>query len=120
VPERRGQAFGLYILEALASGVPVVLPRSGAAVELLEATGGGTLYEPNDPPSLAAALAELLADAERARDLGARGRQAVLEKFNAERIAGKLVGVFQEVASRPAGWSTTSPARRDRRPEDGG
>lgn len=103
VPERRGQAFGLYILEALASGVPVVLPRSGAAVELLEATGGGTLYEPNDPPSLAAALAKLLADTDRARDLGARGRRAVLEKFNAERIAGKLVGVFQEVASRPAG-----------------
>ena len=67
VPARQPEAFGLYVIEALACGVPVVLPRHGAFVELVEATGGGLLCEPNDPEALADALAEVLLDPQRAR-----------------------------------------------------
>lgn len=100
VPERHGEAFGLHLLEALASGVPVVAPRNGAAPELVEATGGGLLCEPEDPASLAAALAELLLDPQRARDLGRRGREAVLANFTAERAALELTRAFEEAALR--------------------
>ena len=48
VPERKRVAYGLYVVEAMAAGVPVVQPRSGVFVELLEMTGGGILFEPGD------------------------------------------------------------------------
>ena len=97
VPARHPEAFGMYVLEALAAGVPVVLPRRGAFPELVEATGGGLLCEPDDAGSLAAAIAELLLDPERARQLGERGRQAVLERFTIDRAAGDFAQVCRQV-----------------------
>ena len=48
VPALYGEAFGLYVIEALAAGVPVVQPRAAAFPELLEATGGGVLCATGD------------------------------------------------------------------------
>ncbi len=103
VPERRGEAFGLYLLEALACGVPVVLPDNGAASELIEATGGGLLCRPNDPGALAEALEKLLLDPDYARALGRKGRQAVLEKFSAEQTARELLAVYADAVASRAG-----------------
>ncbi|MFW6344786.1 MAG: glycosyltransferase, partial [Halomonas sp.] len=49
VPTRHPEASALYVLEAMACGVPVVQPDHGTFPELIEATGGGLLCEPNDP-----------------------------------------------------------------------
>lgn len=87
VPATYGESFGLYLLEALAAGVPLVQPRHGAFPELLEATGGGLSCEPDDPADLASVLARLLADGPAARELSERGRRAVLERFTEERMA---------------------------------
>jgi glycosyltransferase involved in cell wall biosynthesis len=95
VPARWGEAFGLYVLEALAAGVPVVQPRSGAFPELIEATGGGALCKPEDPESLAQALETLLLAPERARALGECGRKAVFEKFSARRMAEGMLEVIE-------------------------
>jgi len=104
VPATYGESFGLYLLEALACGVPVVQPRHAAFPEVVAATGGGMLCEPDDPESLAAALEELLLDPERARALGDAGRSAVLENFTAERMAR---GVERACSmSSPAGQAT--------------
>jgi glycosyltransferase involved in cell wall biosynthesis len=97
VPARHGEAFGFYILEALASAVPVVQPRHGAFPELLEATGGGLLCEPNDPTSLAEAMKILLLDSQKRRELAERGRKAVLEQFNIERMVHKSVQIYEQV-----------------------
>ncbi len=87
VPATYGESFGLYIIEALACGVPVVQPRHASFPELLEATGGGILCEPDDPQSLADALAVLLLDHPRAAALGAAGRAGVRGRFHADRMA---------------------------------
>ena len=87
----------MYVLEALASGVPVVQPRAGAFPELIAATGGGILCEPNDPAALAAGLEELLRDPARARQLGAAGRQAVAEKFSNEAMSRQVEGILGKV-----------------------
>ena len=97
VPATYGEAFGLYVIEALACGVPVVQPRHGAFPELLERTGGGLLCEPDDPMSLADKWETLLLD-EPARDqLANRGLTAVRTDFTAVRMAERFEQVLLEV-----------------------
>lgn len=78
---------GLYVLEALACGVPVVAPRHGAFPEMLERTGGGLLFAPGDAQDLARALRELIDDPERAAALGKRGAAGVRAHYHASRMA---------------------------------
>ena len=96
VPALYGEAFGLYVIEALATGVPVVQPRHAAFPELVELTGGGALCEPGDPKALADALEPLLLDPLKARALGAAGRQSVREKFNSEQMALEVAGCTEK------------------------
>jgi glycosyltransferase involved in cell wall biosynthesis len=96
VPAAYGEAFGLYVIEAMAAGVPVVQPRAGAFAELVEATGGGLVSEPGAKP-LAAAIQELLDDPARRKALGAAGRRAVFERFTAERMAVEMERALQAV-----------------------
>jgi glycosyltransferase involved in cell wall biosynthesis len=104
VPALYGEAFGLYLLEAWASGVPVVQPRHAAFPELLELSGAGVLCEPGDPVALAEALEEVLLDAERLQSMGRAGARAVAEQFSIERMAENLIQTFERLpksASRP-------------------
>jgi glycosyltransferase involved in cell wall biosynthesis len=97
-PATYGEAFGMYVLEAQAAGVPVVQPRHGAFPEVLAATGGGVLCEPNQPAALAAALDHLLGDPARARQLGAAGRQAVHEKFDLATMTANVAAILEKVS----------------------
>ena len=99
VPANYGEAFGLYVIEALAAGVPVVQPRTGAFPELIEATGGGVLCEPGDPKALADAIDQLLMDSKQVQILGEAGRKAVFEKFNVLEMAQEILRVFYEINS---------------------
>jgi glycosyltransferase involved in cell wall biosynthesis len=98
VPTTLPEASGLYMLEAMASGVPVVQPAHGVFPEVVEGTGGGLLCEPNNVEDLAEKLAELLLDPDRARRLGMTGRQAVLDTYNVTRAAREHVELFDRVA----------------------
>ncbi|MCX7007546.1 MAG: glycosyltransferase family 4 protein [Kiritimatiellaeota bacterium] len=100
VPATYGEAFGLYVIEVLASGVPVVQPRHGAFPEVVAATGGGVLCEPDNPAALAAALRDLLLDPTHARQLGAAGRAAVQKTFSIEVMARKTEELLQRIAAR--------------------
>jgi len=99
VPANYGEAFGLYLIEALAAGVPVVQPRIGAFPELIEATGGGVLCEPGDPNALADAIEQLLLNPKQAQALGEAGRKAVFENFSAEAMAREAVRIIERVIS---------------------
>lgn len=94
VPATYGEAFGLYIIEAQACGLPVVQPRHGAFPELLEITQGGVLCEPDDPESLSQALEELLLDEPKRRALSEKGRTNTRLHFSAERMAGSFEAVL--------------------------
>ena len=76
VPATYDEPKGLSLLEAMASGVPVVQPRRGAFTEIVERTGGGLLVEPDNPEALADGLSRALAGPCAARQLGRRRRRA--------------------------------------------
>jgi len=97
-PATYGEAFGLYVVEALACGVPVVQPRHGAFPELLGLAGGGVLCEPDQPQALAEGLEGLLLDSEKARTLGAAGREKVRRLFSVERMARDVLAIYTAAA----------------------
>jgi glycosyltransferase involved in cell wall biosynthesis len=95
VPTVYREPKGLYVLEALANGVPVVQPRHGSFPELIEETGGGLLVEPGDAEALAEALGGLASEPERGREMGRKGQQAVRDRFTAERMTRDTVAVYE-------------------------
>ncbi|HUW17942.1 MAG TPA: glycosyltransferase family 4 protein [Sedimentisphaerales bacterium] len=95
VPEKQPVAYAEYMLEALAAGVPVVEPASGAFPELAQMTGGAVLFEPNDIGGLVSALERVLLDVDYARQLGRQGREAVLARFNVDQTAEEIVRICE-------------------------
>jgi glycosyltransferase involved in cell wall biosynthesis len=99
VPSPYAEPKGLYLLEAQASGLPVVSPRHGAFPEILARTGGGLLFEPNDPAGLADRLLELLLDPAKAAELGRRGAEGVSRHYTAGLMAERQIAVYASVAA---------------------
>jgi glycosyltransferase involved in cell wall biosynthesis len=94
VPTTYREPKGLYVLEALANGVPVVQPRHGSFPELVELTGGGLLVQPDDPADLACGLRQVLDDQARRNELGRKGKEAVHQRFTAHVMAQKTIDVY--------------------------
>ncbi|HSR69838.1 MAG TPA: glycosyltransferase family 4 protein [Acidobacteriota bacterium] len=95
VPTVYREPKGLFALEALANGVPLVLPRHGSLPELIEATRGGLLVEPNDPESIAEGLETLYRDPARREVMARQGRLAVHQSYSDRTMAENTVKVFQ-------------------------
>jgi glycosyltransferase involved in cell wall biosynthesis len=98
VPARHPEAFGLYVIEALAAGVPVVQPDHGGFSELVAATGGGRLFPAGNETALANAIEALLRTPEEARAMGEAGRAAVRERFTADAMAGEFARLCRATA----------------------
>lgn len=97
VPAIQGEAFGMFMLEAMAAGVPVVQPDAGAFPEVIAATGGGLIYDGEKPGALVETLETLLLDPSLARELGQRGREAVFAQFGINRMAVDFVHVYESL-----------------------
>ena len=100
VPEPQPVAYGLYVLEALAAGVPVVEPAIGSFPEMIAVTGGGVLYEPNTAQKLADTIEPLLLDPQAARRLGAEGRAGMLKAFSIEQTAAEMIRIYEQVSCK--------------------
>jgi glycosyltransferase involved in cell wall biosynthesis len=96
VPSPYAEPKGLYLIEALASGVPVVEPRHGAFPEVLEKTGGGLLFAPGDVRDLADRLLELHKDPARRRDLGRRGSEGARRHYSVARMTERTLEICAE------------------------
>ena len=99
VPASYREPKGISILEALASGVPVVQPEHGAYPEWIHETGG-LLHRPNDPVDLAEKLAVLLRDPGLRKQMGQQGRQSIFEKFSSECMAFGTLDVFRSLMAQ--------------------
>ena len=96
VPTVYVEPKGLFVLEALANGVPVVQPDHGSFPEIIEATGGGLLCQPNSPGDLLEKIRHLMDQPEKRKQLGDQGKLAVHEQFSNHDMAKLTLEVYHE------------------------
>lgn len=102
VPTVYREPKGLYALEAMANGVPVVLPAHGAFPEMLTATGGGLLFDPDKPAELVSLLERLLDEPETRLALARAGHGGVRRVFNLTAMTDETVRMFDCVQKTSA------------------
>lgn len=96
VPARFMEPKGLYVLEAMACGIPVVAPDRGVFPEMIEAGGGGLLCEPENSSDLAAKISELLRNSAKAVELGEAGRSWVAVYGDEKAMAKATATIYAE------------------------
>ena len=97
VPVLKGEAFGLYQIEALASGVPLVQPDLGAFPEIIHTTGGGVVYHPNTADALASKLTTVLSDRPALEKMSIMGRRSVENDFDCRKLTKQMLDVYNKV-----------------------
>jgi glycosyltransferase involved in cell wall biosynthesis len=98
VPVRNGEAFGMYLLESMASGIPVVQPALGASPEIIELSKGGIIYQHNTPEELASNFEELLTNPEKLSQLSKQAYKGVKENFDIHTQASRMIEVYKEIS----------------------
>jgi glycosyltransferase involved in cell wall biosynthesis len=91
------EAFGLSIAEAMASARPVIASAVGGIPELIDSGENGLLVSPGNAQELADALFTILENPALAEEMGRRGREKAIHKFNLELQVTKLVDLYQEI-----------------------
>lgn len=100
VPATYDEPKGIFLLEAMACGVPVVQPRRGAFTEVIEKTRGGLLVAPDDAGALAEALLRVMRDPALASELSANAFDNVREHYTVEHMADRALEVYEELLSK--------------------
>jgi glycosyltransferase involved in cell wall biosynthesis len=102
VPVLAGEAFGLYQMESLSSGIPVIQPALGAFPEIVNSSGGGVIYSPNDGKTLANTFAEVLGNPTLLGQMSKNGRAAVEKHFNNRILTEKMIRIYEQITSGKA------------------
>jgi glycosyltransferase involved in cell wall biosynthesis len=102
VPATYDEPKGVFALEAMALGVPVIQPRRGAFPEIIQKTGGGILFEPDDAAGLADAIFALWKDPARLEQLGRSAAQGVREHYPVANMARRALEVYRGVQEKAA------------------
>lgn len=89
------EGLPLALIEAMAAELPVVATRVGGVGDLVETGVNGYLVPPSDAGELGLALQRLVDEPERARAMGSRGRERVLARHSAERMADDYEEIYQ-------------------------
>ena len=96
VPSPYREPKGLYLLEAMACGVPAVQPDHGAFPEIIARTGGGVLAKTEHGRDVADAIFELWKDPARAAALGRAGADGVRRHYTVQHMAAGVLKAYQD------------------------
>jgi glycosyltransferase involved in cell wall biosynthesis len=99
LPARWHENQPIVVLEALASGVPVISTDLGGLPELVRPHETGLLIPPNDAGRLAEAIATVLADPQEGHRMGRRGRALIDSEFGPQKHLERLLAVYAEVGA---------------------
>jgi len=99
VPATYDEPKGMFLLEAMACGVPVVQPRRGGFTEIVQRTGGGKLVEPDNAESLAEGILRIEREPALGVRLGESGFEKVREYYSVARMADRALEAYQSVLS---------------------
>jgi glycosyltransferase involved in cell wall biosynthesis len=109
VPATYDEPKGMFLLEAMACGVPVVQPRRGGFTEIVETTGGGELVKPDDADSLAEGILRIEQDPALGERLGQSGFEKVREHYSVARMADRALEAYESVLSVAKSEAGASP-----------
>jgi glycosyltransferase involved in cell wall biosynthesis len=99
VPSPYREPKGLYVLEAMACGVPVVQPNYGAFPEIMARTGGGLLAKSESGSDVADALYDVWRDPARAAEMGKRGAAGVRAHYTVAHMAEGVLAAYEHARS---------------------
>ncbi len=97
MPTTYPEPKGLPVIEAMASGIPIIQPRWGSFPEIVEKTKGGILFEPNDTEHLANEIFSLRKNPELINDLARQGSEGVRQYYSVERMAERAIEVYNSL-----------------------
>jgi len=87
----------LTLAEAMSCETPVIAPKVGGIPEVIDHEINGYVYELGNNEMLTKYMLELLEDSRKVREMGAKGRQKVVEKFEASKIADRYVNWYEKI-----------------------
>jgi len=93
----RPEPFGLVVIEAMATGKPVIAPRLGGPLEIISDGVDGILIEPGNPRVLAQAISRLLQEPEFTKDIAVKAREKARQKFDIRKYAKDFDTIFKSM-----------------------
>ncbi len=102
VPTVYVEPKALFVLEALANGVPVIEPNHGIFPELIEKTAGGLLFQPGSIQDLVETIRQVFAQPQRLQEMGRRGYEAVTRHFNDRVMAQETLAIYERYREKLA------------------
>lgn len=105
VPTVYREPKGLYALEAMANGVPVVLPSHGAFPQMIAAIGGGLLFDPGKPSDLTTLLGRLIDEPQTRADLACQAHTGVRNAFSLSAMTEQTLRIFRDFQNNRTGES---------------
>ncbi|MDH4113621.1 MAG: glycosyltransferase [Actinomycetota bacterium] len=108
----RSEGTPVALIEAAASGTPVVATGVGGVPEVVRDRETGLLVPPRDPVAVAAQILTLLQDPQGARKMGEEGADWVRDRFSQDRLADDLTGLYMELLARSRGANASRPVLR--------
>lgn len=90
--------FGIVLLEAMASVVPVIATASGGPLDFIKSNVNGVLVPARDAKALASEISRLLSNRDKARTIATEGRKTVEQQFNVKKIVNKIDDLYYSIA----------------------
>lgn len=97
VPSRIKESRGMAVMEAIASGTPVVVPNDGFYPELIKMTNGGLLHTPDSIEDVARRITFLMDNPDKTLDIGAAGYRGIRQHLNVDKMVDSTLQMYEQM-----------------------